>query len=221
MLRGFAELPSCGESPDVLGLKRARMRAIHAPSRSVIRLNAGLGYSAFHSSGSKLRDVEKPKSSHPGARAAIPRPGRRYRASRSREPVAPVEHVRVFRAASKWAPSPTRPPRTRSYRVDSARRGRATRRARPSASVIQVSSEFSSRASQRSSQAASDAHRRGARGDPRGDRRRSGSSPRVPLVAGGPERDTRDPRGRLRRAEPAALRGSREDLVERTLRRTG
>ncbi|XYH99150.1 hypothetical protein ACMHYB_05105 [Sorangium sp. So ce1128] len=33
--------------------KRERMRAIQAPSRSVIRLKAGFGYSFFHPSGSK------------------------------------------------------------------------------------------------------------------------------------------------------------------------
>jgi hypothetical protein len=37
------------------------IRAIHAPSSSVIRRNAGFGYPPFHASGSKLRALKYAK----------------------------------------------------------------------------------------------------------------------------------------------------------------
>src|SRR3954463_5055838 len=46
------------------------MRAIHAPSRSVMLLNEGFGYSFFQPSGSNVETSKYPNFARPGARSA-------------------------------------------------------------------------------------------------------------------------------------------------------
>ena len=67
MFAGSASCPISAIVRTCCGVNLARMRAIHAASRSVMRPNAGFGYSFFHRSGSKSWTLKYPNVSWPGA----------------------------------------------------------------------------------------------------------------------------------------------------------
>ncbi len=114
---GSANWPADASAVTSSGVIPDRMRAIHAPSRSVILLKAGFGYSFFHLVCHEVVRVEE--AEHLLARRAdrrVPRTEGDSERDEIAPHVAPVEYVTSARGAARSPPSPTRSRGNRSYR---------------------------------------------------------------------------------------------------------